>query len=591
MKTTFVVALVLALAVAASARVLNVRSRPPAGWATRDAANPETPVTFFVAMKQENLDVLEEAFWAVSTPGNPQYRQFKSRGEIMDIVKPTTEVRSRVLAWLSQYVTLDAVEDLGDAYKVNTVASVAELALNTRFVNYHHHRTGRNLVRQYGPYSVPASLDDAVVMVAGVAEFPDMDRVPKRAAAAFDGIVPQTLTAAYNAAGAKATGNTSVAVIEWENQNYSPSDLASFAKQTNTDIPALNPSHVVGANQPQQPGDEAQLDIEWALATGLGAEGWFWLNGNSAWLYGWATDFFGTADVPLVVSMSYGWNEEDQCQQGIGGTECQQLGVDSATYVARVNVEFQKIGLRGVSLFASSGDSGANGRTDGYCSEKHLNPTFPAASPYVTAVGATQIVSPQTNLQNPPSVCSSGSVTCVSGGQETAVSYAQAHFASGGGFSNQAARPSYQTAAVDAYLKSGVALPPAGYYNTTSRGYPDVAAFGSAIVIIFNGGVQGVGGTSCSSPIFAGYASLLNDAAIQQDGKPLGFLNPLLYKAAAEQPSVFNDVTVGDNKCTENGCGLFGSCKGFEAAKGWDPVTGLGSPNFANLLSYVKTQL
>jgi subtilase family serine protease len=76
---------------------------------------------------------------------------------------------------------------------------------------------------------------------------------------------------------------------------------------------------------------------------------------------------------------------------GIGSSECEQLGVNSQQYVARVNVEFQKIGLRGTSLISASGDSGANGRTDPDCTESHLNPPYPAASPYITSVGATQI--------------------------------------------------------------------------------------------------------------------------------------------------------------------------------------------------------
>lgn len=53
--------------------------------------------------------------------------------------------------------------------------------------------------------------------------------------------------------------------------------------------------------------------------------------------------------------MSYGWNEEDQCEDGIGEAECNNLGVNSKQYVTRVNTEFQKIGLRGVSLFSASG--------------------------------------------------------------------------------------------------------------------------------------------------------------------------------------------------------------------------------------------
>jgi len=238
-------------------------------------------------------------------------------------------------------------------------------------------------------------------------------------------------------------------------------------------------------------------------------------------------------------------------------------------------------------LLSASGDSGANGRTDPDCQENHLNPPYPAASPYVTAVGATQIdqSSGVANLPNPPPGCLGEA--CASGGYEEAVSFNQARFASGGGFSFVAGTPSYQKSAVATYLASGVALPPSGYYNAAGRGFPDVAAFGSNVLISSSGSLEGVGGTSCSAPIFAGVVTLLNDYVIGKTGKPLGFLNPLLYTMATQCPGCFNDITKGDNICTEDGCSS--GCYGFTCTKGWDPVTGLGTPHYPNMLNYLKT--
>jgi len=284
--------------------------------------------------------------------------------------------------------------------------------------------------------------------------------------------------------------------------------------------------------------------------------------------------------------MSYAWNEEMQCEDGIGNYECQQLGVNSTQYVKLVNVEFQKIGLRGVSMFAASGDSGANGRTDPGCSENHLNPPYPAASPYVTAVGATQIATASgvCNLPNPPPGCSGE--CCASGGVEQAVSFAQASFASGGGFSWVAPTPAHQKVAVQNYLKSGVKLPPSGYYNGQGRGFPDLAAFGSYVLIVSDGSISTVSGTSCSTPIVAGIFTLLNDYVIDKTGKPLGYVSPLIYKMARERPTTFTDITVGDNLCTESGCSS--SCEGFYCTRGWDPVTGLGTPVYTEMLNYIK---
>jgi len=383
--------------------------------------------------------------------------------------------------------------------------------------------------------------------------------------------------------------NSSCGVIEFVDQYFSPDDLATFTTQFAVTIPPITPDHIVGTNDPNNPQVEADLDIQWALGIGSNAQGWFWIEADNVWLYGFATHMFATPVVPLVNSISYGWNEEDQCEDGIGGQECQQLGVDSKGYVAAVNVQFQKIGLRGISLISASGDSGANGRTDPDCSENHLNPPFPAASPYITSVGGTQIdqSSGVANLPNPPPGCSGQN--CASGGYEEAVSYDQAQYASGGGFSFVASTPAYQTTAVQAYLKSGVALPPASYYNPSGRGFPDVAGLGSQVLIVDGGSIEPVGGTSCASPIFAGIVALLNDWVIANTGAPLGFLNPLLYKMGANCAQCFTDITKGDNICTEDGCSP--SCKGYLCTKGWDPVTGWGSPNYAAMLQYIQNNL
>jgi tripeptidyl-peptidase-1 len=402
-------------------------------------------------------------------------------------------------------------------------------------------------------------------------------------------ICPQSVNAIYKVpAGTKNTGNSSICVAEWEDQYFAPSDLAKFAKDFAITIPAVAKDHIVGTNDPTNPGVEATLDIQYVTSISIGTTAWFWIEGDSAWLWTYAAHVFGTTPAPLIFSISYGWSEAQQCQYGIGGQECQKLGVNSKQYVGRVNIEFQKIGLRGISLFSASGDSGANGRTDPDCTDKILHPDYPGCSPFVTAVGATQITSSSgvSKLPNPPPGCKGNA--CASAGTEVAVSFDQANFASGGGFSWDAPQPSYQAKAVAAYLANGVKLPPADMYNAKGRGYPDVAAFGSN-VLIESGGVQPVGGTSCSSPIVAGLFGLLNGEVIAKTGKPLGFLNPLLYQMAAAAPSAFTDITVGNNKCTENGCAS--SCRGFIATKGWDPVTGLGTPVFSAIQTYIQSLL
>merc|ERR1711904_612512 len=142
---------------------------------------------------------------------------------------------------------------------------------------------------------------------------------------------------------------------------------------------------------------------------------------------------------------------------------------------------------------------------------------------------------PVYDLPSTPKACTalaSSSMKCASGGTEVAVSSQVAGFTSGGGFSTYTPMPSYQKDAVTAYLKSGVTLPPSTYFNGTNRGYPDVAAMGNNFAVYLSeyGGWTTVGGTSAASPTFAAIAGYLNSVSVNKTGKPLGFMNPLLYK-------------------------------------------------------------
>jgi len=96
----------------------------------------------------------------------------------------------------------------------------------------------------------------------------------------------------------------------------------------------------------------------------------------------------------------------------------------------------------------------------------------------------------------------------------------------------------------------------------------------------------GIGGTSAATPQIAGMIGILNAVSLTLSGKVLGFVNQLLYQAWASGPTTnFNDITSGDNTCRDNGC--LKGCSGFFATAGWDAVTGLGSFNHENLVTYL----
>jgi len=436
---------------------------------------------------------------------------------------------------------------------------------------------------------LPHEVSNYIEMVVGISTFPVPHYNVKKSKRSNGpnadlGIAPQTLAALYNIPAA-VQSNVSQCVIEFEEQNFNPKDLVQFGKLAGINANPVSADHTIGPNDPKSAQLEASLDIQMITGVNQNAVNWFWIEKGDNWLYAFAVHMGQTTDLPYVNSISYGWSEADQCT--INPKECQQIGVKSYGYVARVNTEWQKLGVRGVTLLSASGDSGAHGRTDPDCSAKTLLPDYPGCSPYVTSVGGTELHQ-STPLDTQPQLCTKAGMKCAKSGTEVSISFAVSEFASGGGFSNVAPLMDWQKDAVQTYLKSGVVLPPATMYNASGRGYPDVAALGHNC-LIYQDDAQPVDGTSCSCPIFAGIISLLNEESMSKTGKPLGFVNPLLYQMYKDAPQAFHDITVGDNRCTEDGCAS--SCKGFKAATGWDPVTGLGTPNYGEMLNYMKSHV
>lgn len=137
--------------------------------------------------------------------------------------------------------------------------------------------------------------------------------------------------------------------------------------------------------------------------------------------------------------------------------------------------------------------------------------------------------------------------------------------------------PTWQSKAVSKYLKKYAPKYSSSVYNNSgnARAYPDVSAAGLNVTTVFLNHTYGVGGTSASAPIVASIVTLLNEERMHVGKGPLGFLNPIFYA----NPKAFNDITEGSNP----GCGT----DGFPAAPGWDPVTGLGTPDFEKLKKIV----
>jgi subtilase family serine protease len=207
---------------------------------------------------------------------------------------------------------------------------------------------------------------------------------------------------------------------------------------------------------------------------------------------------------------------------------------------------------KGVTIFGSSGDSGATDYIDTSLSAYSSTPTtsFPADSPWVTSVGGTTLTHDSGAYNE---------VVWNNGG------------ASGGGVSRFFATPAFQQGLPqsDQQILSG------------QRGVPDVAAAAdpnTGLAIFYAGQWTLAGGTSAAAPLWSGVMAIADQVA----GRPLGYINPSLYKIAASSQygSAFRDVTAGDNSFSGKGVNV----QGYQAATGWDPTTGLGTPNAASLI-------
>jgi len=264
------------------------------------------------------------------------------------------------------------------------------------------------------------------------------------------------------------------------------------------------------------------LDIEVAGAVAPGAKiaVYFAPNTDQGFLDALTTAIHDTTNKPSVISISWGGPESSWTAQAM-------TAFDSAA---------QDAAALGITICAATGDNGsADGLTDG---KNHAD--FPASSPHILACGGTSLQS------------ANGAIT-----SETVWNDGAQGGATGGGFSTQFPLPAWQA--------SANVKPPSG----GGRGLPDVSGDAdpkTGYKVLVDGQSLVIGGTSAVAPLWSGLIALLN----QKLGKPLGFIQPALY-GLTPAAQAFHDITTGSNGA-------------FNAAPGWDPCTGLGSPEGANLL-------
>merc|ERR1711991_950388 len=148
------------------------------------------------------------------------------------------------------------------------------------------------------------------------------------------------------------------------------------------------PIYEIGFNNASMPGGEANLDICWIMGMAPGAPTWFWsISANSTTeiddILSWAYAIGNMTNPPVVNSLSYGMAEENvDLYLGKG-------------YLARSDVEFQKLAARGLTVIIADGDTGCHdlGGPPMGASNCSFTPDWPSQSQYVTAVGSTLVTS------------------------------------------------------------------------------------------------------------------------------------------------------------------------------------------------------
>lgn len=572
------VALSLALVVGAGG------TRSSVGGTAR-ATEYDGNVLVEVSLHNNNMDVIRQRALEASDPRHRLYGQFLSFADVKSLVHRPASLEVVLSHLRRPGAVAGPVSVSADGQRVSFATASARSAEELRRTHADH--VAAVVVRQ-PPVAGAAPRSNDTLYARGIQQ----QQAGARAAAAAPPSkwppsppdspyltlhdvktfynVSESTAASVPIAGNGSKGVATVAVfeaniLEYDGsvvETFNPADLLTFQSLCGLNI---NPvERFAGDNVtmgcPLYKCTEPMLDVE--LLRGMAPEANFtyWATnvpdtGDTNTILTWLTRLSALESPSWVHSISWGPPEADM----------------SADIAKRMDEELAKLSARGLTFVASSGDDGVNERTArGDASNCGLSPQYPASSPWVTAVGGT--MGPEVSI--PERTCETD--------------FGGASITSGGGFSNIWPQAKYQKAAVKAYLANMPAggLPPSGSFKPTMRAYPDVSLLAHNIDTIVNQAFLPGAGTSASAPMFAGMLALILDSRLSAGKGPFGLVNTALYQLAEAGSPALNDIAVGANRCT----GIYGpqqnyTCcpDGFNATAGWDPVTGLGSVNFAEL--------
>jgi kumamolisin len=349
---------------------------------------------------------------------------------------------------------------------------------------------------------------------------------PAATASVQDGYLVSEILKAYNADGLSVTGKGQTIAILIDTFP-TPADLKAFWKLNGlkTTIKQIEMINVNGASMPPQEGEET-LDAQWTSGIAPGAKIKIYASGTLSF-----ADLDSALDRIITDLATEPGMRQLSISLGLGETF---MAPDE---IKAQSQKFLRLAASGVNVFVASGDAGSNPDVTGHSSGGPTQVEYEASDINVIAVGGTTL-----NLAPDGSVDS-----------ETA------WVGSGGGRSGQFNRQPWQQGA-------GV---PAGH----ERLVPDVSLAAdpnTGACVILHGVRRQIGGTSWSTPVWAGFCALINEARASTGKPALTFLPPQIYKLSGS--ANFRDVTDGSNGA-------------FNAGRGYDMVTGLGVPNVKQLVA------
>lgn len=527
--------------------------------------------------QQRQLDAL---IVAQHDPQAPEYEQWLTPEEFAAPFSPSPRNIAAVVNWLEgQGFVVGEIGRGGRTIEYSGTASQVEQAFGTEM--RHYDREGVTHLANATELTIPAELDE---IVAGVASLNDFHAAPQHhtqvnpltnLSGGAHGLSPGDFSTIYNlaplwSAGLDDTGQT-IAVVG--RTNFLMSDVTGFRSMFG--LPVNNPQIVLNGVNPglvsQGEEVEALLDVQWAGAVAKGATIKFVLSASTNTTGGdmLSSVYIVNNNVAPVLSSSFGLCEA-------------QLGSANTFF----NNLWQQAAAQGISVIVASGDSGSAGCD--YAGANHpatsgLAVSGIASTPYNLAVGGTQFNEAGADSAYWDATNSLATYYATAKAWIPEVVWNESSVSGGlwsgsGGISSIYSTPSWQT---------GTGVPATDPGSSGHHRYmPDVSLSGAShdpYLVMLNGGLFGVGGTSAAAPAFAGIIALRNQKLNSRAGNPA----PALYAMASQFPTVFHDVVTGTNAvpCTAGTANCTGGMlTGFAAGPGYDLASGLGSVNAYNLV-------